>query len=97
MVGRHLLPHSKELVWVLFMSECTMEREMARGVWTFEVALGVEPLLQPIERGQLGCAGHLAGMTPGRFPSELVQAHKTRKRPDGRPNTRWKGYIAHLS
>ncbi|KAK3559185.1 hypothetical protein QTP86_005078 [Hemibagrus guttatus] len=59
--------------------------------------LGVEPLLLHIERGQLRWLGHLFRMPPGRLPGEVFRACPTRKRPRGRPRTRWRDYVFRLA
>ncbi|KAK3542767.1 hypothetical protein QTP70_002969 [Hemibagrus guttatus] len=59
--------------------------------------LGVEPLLLHIERGQLMWLGHLFRMPPGRLPGEVFRACPTRKRPRGRPRTRWRDYVSRLA
>ncbi|TWW57994.1 hypothetical protein D4764_07G0007130 [Takifugu flavidus] len=59
--------------------------------------LGVEPLLLHIERSQLGWLGHLARMSSGRLPLEVFQICPTRRRPRGRPRTRWRDYIPRLA
>ncbi|KAK3537395.1 hypothetical protein QTP70_008853 [Hemibagrus guttatus] len=59
--------------------------------------LGVEPLLLHIERGQLRWLGHLLRMPLGRLPGEVFRACPTRKRPQGRPRTRWRDYVSRLT
>ncbi|KAK3571740.1 hypothetical protein QTP86_018731, partial [Hemibagrus guttatus] len=59
--------------------------------------LGAEPLLLHIERGQLRWLGHLFRMPPGRLPGEVFRACPTRKRPRGRPRTRWRDYVSRLA
>ncbi|KAK3514648.1 hypothetical protein QTP70_021558 [Hemibagrus guttatus] len=59
--------------------------------------LGVEPLLLHIERRQLRWLGHLFRMPPGRLPGEVFRACPTRKRPRGRPRTRWRDYVSRLA
>uniref|UniRef100_A0A8C6NUV0 Reverse transcriptase domain-containing protein n=1 Tax=Nothobranchius furzeri TaxID=105023 RepID=A0A8C6NUV0_NOTFU len=51
---------------------------------------GVDPLLLHIERSQLRWLGHLVRMPPERLPGEVFQARSTRRRPKGRPRTRWR-------
>ncbi|KAK3515996.1 hypothetical protein QTP70_000711 [Hemibagrus guttatus] len=59
--------------------------------------LGVEPLLLHIEKGQLRWLRHLFRMPPGRLPGEVFRACPTRKRPQGRPRTRWRDYVSRLA
>ncbi|KAK3519769.1 hypothetical protein QTP70_003908 [Hemibagrus guttatus] len=59
--------------------------------------LGVEPLLLHVERGQLRWLGHLFRMPPGHLPGEVFRACPTRKRPQGRPRTRWRDYVSQLA
>ncbi|KAK3559562.1 hypothetical protein QTP86_013728, partial [Hemibagrus guttatus] len=54
--------------------------------------LGVELLLLHIERGQLRWLRHLFRMPPGRLSGEVFRACPTRKRPRGRPRTRWRDW-----
>ncbi|TWW59869.1 hypothetical protein D4764_06G0013990 [Takifugu flavidus] len=58
--------------------------------------LGVEPLLL-IERSQLGLLGHLARMPSGCLPLQVFWTCPTRRRPRGRPRTRWRDYISRLA
>ncbi|KAK3565094.1 hypothetical protein QTP86_033147, partial [Hemibagrus guttatus] len=71
-------------------------RDRVRSSVTWE-ELGVEPLLLCIERGQLRWLGHLFRMPPGRLPGEVFRACPTRKRPRGRPRTRWRDYVFRLA
>uniref|UniRef100_A0A8C6NQZ4 Reverse transcriptase domain-containing protein n=1 Tax=Nothobranchius furzeri TaxID=105023 RepID=A0A8C6NQZ4_NOTFU len=59
--------------------------------------LRVDPLLLSIERSQLRWLGHLVRMPPGRLPGEVFRACPTRRRPKGRPRTRWRDYVSHLA
>ncbi len=59
--------------------------------------LRVEPLLLDIERSQLRWLGHLFWMPPGRLPVEVFWAHRTGRRPRGRPRTRWRDYVSRLA
>ncbi|KAK3529276.1 hypothetical protein QTP70_024824 [Hemibagrus guttatus] len=54
--------------------------------------LGVELLLLHIERGKLRWLRHLFRMPPGRLSGEVFRACPTRKRPRGRPRTRWRDW-----
>ncbi|XP_068603712.1 PVR cell adhesion molecule related 2 like [Brachionichthys hirsutus] len=58
--------------------------------------LGVEPLRLHIERSQLSWLGQLFRMPPGRLPGEVFLAFPTGRRPEGRPRTRWRGYVSLL-
>uniref|UniRef100_A0A8C4TBM5 Zgc:136493 n=1 Tax=Erpetoichthys calabaricus TaxID=27687 RepID=A0A8C4TBM5_ERPCA len=57
----------------------------------------VEPLLLHIERSQMRWLGHLIRMPPGRLPGEVFRARPTRRRPRGRPRTRWRDYVSRLT
>ena len=59
--------------------------------------LGAEPLLLCVERSQLRWIGHLLRMPPGHLPREVFQTCPARRRPRGRPRTRWKDYISMLA
>ncbi|TWW76578.1 Spondin-1 F-spondin [Takifugu flavidus] len=59
--------------------------------------LGVEPLLLHIERSQLGWLGHLDRMPSGHLPLEVFRTCPTKRRPRGRPRSRWRDYICRLS
>ena len=55
--------------------------------------LGLEPLLLCLERSQLRWFGHLV-----RMPTwEVFQARPVGRKPQGRPRTRWREYIATLA
>ncbi len=41
--------------------------------------------------------GHLVRKPPGRLPRGLFQARPARKRPRGRPRSRWRDYISALA
>nr|XP_054604257.1 uncharacterized protein LOC129165341 [Nothobranchius furzeri] len=56
--------------------------------------LGVDPLLLHIERSQLRWLEHLVRMPPGSLPGEVFRARPTRRRPKGRPRTRWRDYVS---
>ncbi|KAI3371631.1 hypothetical protein L3Q82_024197, partial [Scortum barcoo] len=61
--------------------------------------LGVEPLLLYIERSQLRWlrASVSFGCPLDAFPREVFQACPTRRRPWGRPRTRWRDYVSQLA
>ncbi len=59
--------------------------------------LGAEPLLLCVERSQFRWFGHLVRMPPGRLPREVFRAHPARKRPRGRPRSRWRDYTNALA
>ncbi|KAK3571285.1 hypothetical protein QTP86_005921 [Hemibagrus guttatus] len=71
-------------------------RDRVRSAITRE-ELKVELLLLHIERGQLRWLGHLFRMPPGRLPGKVFRACPTRKRPQGRPRTRWRDYVSRLA
>ncbi len=55
----------------------------------------VEPLLLDIERSQLRWLGHLFWVPPWCLPGAF-RARPTRRRPWGRPRTRWRDYVSRL-
>ena len=59
--------------------------------------LGVQPLLLHIQRDQLRWIRHLFQMPPGRLPGEVFRACPARRRPQGRPRTRWRDYVSQLA
>ena len=56
-------------------------------------SLNIEPLLLRIERSQLRWFGHVSKMPQERLPKQALLAKANRKRPVGRPRTRWTDYI----
>ena len=52
--------------------------------------LGIQPLLEDIERSRLRLYGHLKWMNEGRLPRKYLDWQPERKRPVGRPRKRWK-------
>ena len=59
--------------------------------------LGVDPLLLHVERSQIRWLGHLVRMPPGVLPGEVFRARSTRRKPQGRPRTRWRDYVSRLA
>ena len=52
--------------------------------------LGIQPLLEDIERSRLRWYGHVKRMDEGRLPRKYLDWQPARKRPVGRPRKRWK-------
>ncbi|KAK3516227.1 hypothetical protein QTP70_006372 [Hemibagrus guttatus] len=82
---------SAEMSFLRRVAGCSL-RDRVRSSVTRE-----EPLLLYIERGQLRWLGHLFRMPPGRLPGEVFRACPSRKRPRGRPRTRWRDYVSQLT
>lgn len=59
--------------------------------------LSIEPLCLYIKRSRLWWLGQLYQMLPGRIPQEILQACSTRRRPRGRPRTRWSDYVIRVA
>ena len=59
-------------------------------------SLDIESLHLQIERSQLRYLGHLSRMPWDRLPKQTSYAEVSRKRPVGRPQTRWLNYIEDL-
>ena len=59
-------------------------------------SLNIEPLLLRIERSQLRWFGHVSRMPHERLPKQALHAKANRRRPVGRPRTRWTDYIEDL-
>ncbi len=57
--------------------------------------VGVEQVLF-VERSQVRWFGHLVRMPHGRLPKEVFQTCPARKRPRGRPESRWRDNISAL-
>ena len=59
-------------------------------------SLHIEPLLLRIERCQLRWFDHVSRMPRERLPKQALLAKANRRRPVGRPRTRWTDYIEDL-
>ena len=59
-------------------------------------SLNIESLLLRIERSQLRWFGHVSRMPQERLPKQALLAKANRRRPVGRPRTRWTDYIENL-
>ena len=55
--------------------------------------LGIESILQSIERGQLRWYGHVKRMEDSRYPKQFLEWMPDGRRPVGRPRMRWKDNI----
>ena len=59
-------------------------------------SLNIETLLLRIGRSQLRWFGHVSRMPQKRLPKQALLAQANRRRPVGRPRTRWTDYIEDL-
>ena len=59
-------------------------------------SLNIEPLLLRIERSQLRWFGQVSRIPQERLPKQALLAKANRRRPIGRPRTRWNNYIEDL-
>jgi len=59
-------------------------------------SLNIEPLLFRIERSQFRWFSHVSKMPQERLSKQALLAKVKRKRPVGRPRTRWADYIEDL-
>ncbi|XP_058616632.1 uncharacterized protein LOC131530397 [Onychostoma macrolepis] len=84
-----------EISFLRRVAGCSL-RDRVRSSVTRE-ELRVEQLLLNIERSQLRWLGHLFRMPPGRLHGEVFWASPTRRRPQGRPRTRWRDYVSRLA
>ena len=73
---------------VLRLIKGVTRRNMIRNT-NIRAELGVEPLLQTVERSRLRWYGHVMRMTEDRHAKKYLSWKPTGKRPVGRPRKRW--------